>query len=104
MADPASDFDRLLGDIEQEAVEEGPEGIRDLRALRLKYRLINQLIERRRVLRWTQKDLAARSGIGQGEISKIERGRKSPTLDTYSRLATALELPADAIGPVPPTS
>ncbi len=56
------------------------------------------------MLRWTQKDLAARSGIGQGEISKIERGRKSPTLDTYSRLATALELPADAIGPVPPTS
>ncbi len=92
MARSASDFDGLLAAIEREAVEEGPAGVRDLRALQLKYRLISQLIERRRALRWTQKDLAAHSGIGQAEISKIERGRKSPTLDTYSRLATALDL------------
>ena len=29
---------------------------------------------------------------GQTAISKIERGRKSPTLDTYARLLSALEL------------
>lgn len=86
------DFDRLLEDIENEAVAEGPDAVRDLRALQLKYRLINQLIERRRSLHWSQKDLAEQSGIAQSEISKIERGRKSPTIDTYSRLATAMEL------------
>jgi ribosome-binding protein aMBF1 (putative translation factor) len=86
------DFDRLLDDIEHEAVAEGPDAVRDLRALQLKYRLINQLIERRRSLHWSQKELAEQSGIAQSEISKIERGRKSPTIDTYSRLATAMEL------------
>jgi DNA-binding XRE family transcriptional regulator len=95
----SGDFDALLADIESEAKEEGPAAIRDLRALQLKFRLINQLIERRRALRWTQKELAAHSGVGQAEISKIERGRKSPTLDTYSRLVTALELDPDAVVP-----
>ena len=97
MARATSEFDQLLEEIEQEAAEEGADGIRDLRALQVKYRLINQLIERRHALRWTQKDLAVRSGIGQAEISKIERGRKSPTLDTYSRLLTAMDIPTEGI-------
>ena len=37
------------------------------------------------------------SGIGQAEISKIERGRKSPTLDTYTRLVMALDLDEDIL-------
>jgi DNA-binding XRE family transcriptional regulator len=86
------DFDRLLDDIETEAAAAGPAAVRDLRALQLKYRLVNQLIERRRTLHWSQKELADHSGIAQSEISKIERGRKSPTIDTYSRLATAMRL------------
>lgn len=88
----AGDFERLLDDIEDEAIQEGPSGVRDLRARQLKFRLINELVERRHVLRWTQKNLAERSGVDQSEISKIERGRKSPSIDTYSRLATALDL------------
>jgi len=93
MARSASgDFDRLLDDIETEAAAEGPAAVRDLRALQLRYRLINQLIERRHALHWSQKELAEHSGIAQSEISKIERGRKSPTMDTYSRLATALQI------------
>lgn len=88
----SADFDLLLADIEQEAAAEGHRAVQDLRALQLKYRLINKLIDRRRELRWSQKDLACHSGIAQSEISRIERGRKSPTLDTYSRLATAMEL------------
>jgi len=86
------DFDRLVDDIEAEAAAAGPAAVRDLRALQLKYRFVNQLIERRRSLHWSQKELAEHSGIAQSEISKIERGRKSPTIDTYSRLATAMQL------------
>ena len=88
----SGDFEGLLDDIENEAAAAGPAAVRDLRALQLKYHLINQLIERRHSLRWSQKELAEHSGIAQSEISKIERGRKSPTMDTYSRLATALRL------------
>jgi ribosome-binding protein aMBF1 (putative translation factor) len=84
------DFSDLLLHIEREAEEEGPAGIADLRALQFKYGLINALIQQRGLRGWTQKQLAERAGIGQAEVSKIERGRKSPTIDTYARLATAL--------------
>jgi len=30
--------------------------------------------------------------VAQEEISRIERGRKSPTIDTYARIAAALGL------------
>lgn len=99
------DFELLLADIDADAVAEGPAAMQDLRALQVKYRLINLLIERRHALHWTQKQLAVRSGIGQAEISKIERGRKSPTLDTYTRLVMALDLDEDILAasrtPVP---
>ena len=86
----SSDFEELLQRIDEEAKEEGPSGIAHLRALQFKYRMINLLIQERGRLGWTQEQLAERSGIGQPEISKIERGRKSPTLETYARLAAAL--------------
>ncbi len=86
------DFEALFERIDREAKEEGPQGVAELQALRLKYRMLNQLIEGRRALHLTQKELAEKAGLGQAEVSKIERGRKSPTLDTYSRLAAALGL------------
>ena len=86
------DLEAFLERIDREAKDEGPQGVAELQALRLKYRMLNQLIECRRALHLTQKDLAEKAGLGQAEVSKIERGRKSPTLDTYSRLAAALGL------------
>ncbi len=94
---PSDDFELLLADIDAEAIDEGPAAMQDLRALQVKYRLINLLIKRRHALHWTQKQLATHSGIGQAEISKIERGRKSPTLDTYTRLVMALDLDDDIL-------
>ena len=85
-------FDEFYGEIEAEAAAEGPDAVRDLRAKELKYALISSLMTGRRTLHLTQAQLATRSGIAQTEISRIERGRKSPTMDTYSRLAAALGL------------
>jgi transcriptional regulator with XRE-family HTH domain len=59
----------------------------------LKYRLISALITRRHELHLTQQQLAARAGVAQAEISRIERGRKSPTLDTFAILAVRPLLP-----------
>jgi DNA-binding XRE family transcriptional regulator len=84
------DFSDLLLRIEHEAEEEGPAGVADLRALQFKYQLINALIQQRRVRGLTQQQLADLAGIDQADVSKIERGRKSPTIDTYARLASAL--------------
>lgn len=87
-----SNFDDLFDEIEAEAKAEGPAAVRDLRAKQFKYRLLNALISRRQALSLTQAQLSERSGIAQTEISRIERGRKSPTIDTYARMAAAMEL------------
>lgn len=83
-------FDEFYREIEAEAAADGPAAVADLRAKEFKYALVNSLLTRRHQLRWTQADLAARSGVAQEEISRIERGRKSPNMDTYARLAVAL--------------
>ncbi len=85
-------FDEFYKEIEAEAVTEGPDAVRDLRTKELKYALISSLMAGRRALNLTQAQLAERSGVAQTEISRIERGRKSPTMETYSRLAAALGL------------
>ncbi len=38
----------------------------------------------------TQKDLAERTGIRQSNISRIENGSSSPTVDTLARLAAGM--------------
>lgn len=48
---------------------------------------------RRRMLSMSQADLASRSGIAQGTLSKIEQGIKEASLDQASRLAEALQCP-----------
>jgi transcriptional regulator with XRE-family HTH domain len=52
-------------------------------------------VKRLRLLRkWTQTDLAVKSGIAQTTISSVERAEeKSPTLDTLSQLAGAFDIP-----------
>lgn len=40
----------------------------------------------------SQKELAARTGIDQADISRIERGIANPTVETLERIADALEL------------
>ena len=85
-------FDEFYREIEAEAQAEGPAAVADLRAKELKYQLINSLLTRRRQLHWTQGELAAKSGVAQEEISRIERGRKSPNMDTYARLASVMDL------------
>ena len=96
-------FEDFYGELEADARAEGPEAIRDLRAKEIKYALINTLITRRRDLNLTQQTLAEHAGVAQTEISKIERGRKSPTLDTFSRIAGALRLTFSAAGNAPRT-
>ena len=90
--DKDNGFDNFYAEIESEARAEGPEAVRDLRAKEMKYALISALMTARRRLQLTQQQLTQRSGVAQTEISRIERGRKSPTVDTYSRLAAALDL------------
>jgi ribosome-binding protein aMBF1 (putative translation factor) len=54
------------------------------------YRLAGQVMERRRLLVLTQTELAEKTDIDQGDISRIERGSVFPNERTLLRLADAL--------------
>ncbi len=47
--------------------------------------------EKRRLLGWTQKELANRSGVSQSTIAKIERGEMIPSYEIAQKIFTALE-------------
>jgi transcriptional regulator with XRE-family HTH domain len=53
----------------------------------------SNLREARKRRKWTQEDLAERSGVHAGEISRMEAGKRDPQVSTVERLAAALEVP-----------
>ncbi len=55
-------------------------------------RLAERLKLEREARGWSLADLAARSGVSRGAISKIERGESSPTAGLLVRLADAFDL------------
>ena len=55
------------------------------------YDIALQVIDLREKHGLTQAQLAARCGIDQGDISRIERGSTSPTARTLQRIAEALD-------------
>lgn len=85
-----SDLDRLMHEIEQEAVVEGPGAVAELRSLDSHFHIAGQLLALRRRRGLTQRRLSELSGIQQADISRIERGETQPTTVTARRLADAL--------------
>lgn len=81
-----NDFDKLIADINAEAVAEGPAAVAELHALDNRFRLASELLSARKSANLSQKELSARSGVQQAEISKIERGEVVPTLTTMNKL------------------
>lgn len=51
------------------------------------------LRETREQLGLTQEQVAERSGVQAGEISRIERGQRDPQVSTVEKLAAAVKLP-----------
>ena len=47
----------------------------------------------RKKLGLTQEEVAQRSGVEQGEVSRIERGIRDPQISTAEKLAAAVEVP-----------
>lgn len=52
--------------------------------------IAQQLVEARYSLGLSQKELAAKSGLTQANISKIESGTSHPTIDSLKKIADAL--------------
>lgn len=59
-------------------------------AMRPEYEAIRAVIAARLESNMTQAELAEKTGIRQSNISRIESGASSPTIDTLARLAAGL--------------
>lgn len=59
-------------------------------AMRPEYEAIRAVIAARLESNMTQAELAEKTGIRQSNISRIESGTSSPTVDTLARIAAGL--------------
>ena len=67
-----------------------PEFRREYEALQPERAIIQAIIDARKQSGLTQKELSERTGITQGDISKLERGNANPSLNTLQRLAAGM--------------
>ena len=67
-----------------------PEFKAEYEALAPEYEIIQAMIDARHASGLTQKELAERTGIAQGDISKLEKGNANPSLKTLKRLADGM--------------
>ena len=82
-----------MGKNVRETLEEqlnDPEFKKEYDALEPEFTIIKALLNAREASGLTQKDLAERTGIAQGDISKLETGNANPSLRTLQRLAAGM--------------
>ena len=69
-----------------------PEVKKEYDALAPEYEIIQALIDERKKSGITQKQLSERTGIAQGDISKLENGNSNPTIKMLQRLASGMNM------------
>lgn len=69
-----------------------PEFKKEWDALEPEFNAIQAIIDARKSMNMTQKELAERTGIDQSDISKIETGNANPSLSTLKRLAEGMDM------------
>ena len=67
-----------------------PEIFKEYEALQPEHTIIQTMINARQKSGITQKELAKRTGIAQGDISKLENGNANPSIRTLQRLAKGM--------------
>jgi len=63
---------------------------KEFEALQPERAVIQAMIDARRNSGLTQKELSERTGIAQGDISKLENGNANPSIRTLQRLASGM--------------
>ena len=61
-------------------------------ALEPEFTIVQAMINARKMKGITQKELSERTGIAQGDISKLENGNGNPSIKTLQRLAAAMDM------------
>ena len=79
-----------LDEYKKRAFAADPEFYDEYKALAPEYELIQQIIQARTEQNLTQQELAAKIGIKQSNISRLENGRCNPSLDFLKKIAGGL--------------
>ena len=58
--------------------------------IREKARLVSSIVRRRKVLELTQSEVAARAGLTQSAVARLEGDGQIPRMDTLQKVAIAL--------------
>ncbi len=77
-------------DYKKKAFTDDPELYKEYKALEPEYEIIRQIIKVRNELNLTQKELSARTGIKQSNISRLESGSYNPSLVFLKKIAHGL--------------
>ncbi len=83
-------FGDFMKELQEEARRGGQKALAEYAAFGAFYRLALEVLELRKARGLTQRQLGAKAGIQQAEISRIEAGNSNPTLSTIAALAQAL--------------
>ena len=86
----AHKFADFMKELDEETHRAGPAAVAEVEAMKAQFKLAAELIVLRRRRGLTQRQLSARTGIQQSEISRIEGGRANPTAATLAALARTL--------------
>ena len=63
---------------------------KEYEALKPEFDIIQAMIDARQETGLTQKELSEKTGITQGDISKLENGNANPSIKTLKRIAMAM--------------
>ena len=69
---------------------QNPEFRAEYEALQPERAVVQAIIDARKTSGLTQKELSERTGIAQGDISKLEKGNANPSIRTLQRLAAGM--------------
>lgn len=69
---------------------QNPEFAKEYEAIQPEMDIIKAIVDARTSQNLTQKELAARTGINQADISKLENGTRNPTINLLKRLADGM--------------
>ena len=78
-----------FNDFLQEQLQD-PEFRKEYEALQPEHAVVQAIIDARKNAGLTQKELSERTGIAQGDISKLENGNANPSIRMLQRLAAAM--------------
>ena len=65
---------------------------KEYEALQPERAIIQAIIDARQSSGMTQKELSEKTGIAQGDISKLEKGNANPSIKTLQRLAAGMNM------------